>query len=486
MPKVLILCCLAVVLGGAESTSATINARIAKFEDGMDRSFVPVQRQLEQWRERHARNARKTLQDLLKKAAPDDQVFLAYHLLADEPKYRPAREIFTKLGITPPFAEDGTPAEGWSTPTCTNRALVAQVAALTYPPFEAVAEAIGMRNSAASSYWRKLSKDLTDLKTDLIKIAVDKQAEKAADTIYPLLAYYHREAKEVAVYYKAVNKPIPQQRVWFNPVDRWLLDNELAGIDCLQGPDGKPVSGGSTGAHLSAKTYPFPEHLRGARVELIGTVRPGTRLRLDNGRNAGAEAIISGKEVVLRDLASPEPLATIPLDVDLTTDPVPFQFEVRGRTLTVRLGGVVAGTAILAKPVALLRFELGGSVTAQSLRVRYLADLPELALLGDTGTAPPPAAPAAPPAWQAERTTQLAQAVTVAFTDIALDEVAAALSTITGVTFTIDASAEPLQTLPVTLAAQDLPLSNVLEWLTRLTDVSAEANETGFTLVWKK
>lgn len=476
-----VLCGLAVGLGAAESTAETINTRIATFESGMDRAFVPVQRQLEQWRERHVRGARRTLQDLLKKAAPEDQVFLAYHLLADDPRYRPAREVFTKIGITPPFAEDGTPAADWTTPTCTNRALVAQVAALAYPPFEAVAEAIGMRNSAASSYWRKLGKELADLKSDLIAIAVAKQAEKAADTIYPMLAYYHREAKEVAVYYKATNQQIPRQRVWFNPVDRWLLDNELAGIDCLQGPDGKPISG----TNLSGRAYPFPEPLRGARIELVGTVRSGVRLRLDNGGNAGAEAMITGKEVVLRDLSARDPLATIPLDVDLSTDPVPFQFELRGRTLTVRLGGVVAGTATLAKPVALRRFELAGSVSAQSLRVRYLADLPEMALLGEPGTTPPPAAPTAPPAWQAERTTQLARSVTVAFNDTTLDEVAAMLGVLTGATFTIDASADPLKDLPVTMTAQDLALGNVLEWLQRLTDVAAEPTETGFMLVWK-
>lgn len=490
----LLLSCLTGFAIAAESAAQTINTRIAQFEQGLERAFGPVQRNLENWRDRQGRDARRTLQDLLKKAAPDDQVFLAYHLLAAEPNYRPARDVFTKVGITPPFTETGIPTEGWSTPTCTNQALVVQVAEMTYPAFGAVAEAIGLRNSAAASYWKKLGKDLAELKSDLIEVAVKNQAEKAADTVYPLLAYYHPEAKEVALYYKATNQAIPRQRVWFNPVDRWLLDNELAGIDVLVGADGKPLSGGPSGVGVPGAPVIFPEFLRGARIEMVGTFG-GSQvvLSLNNGPGKGASVTIDHKKAVLRDLGVRDGAVEIPLDVDLSQVALPLQFEVRGRTALLRLGGITVGTLLLTKPVALRQSECSGSVTAHVYRVRYLADLPEIALLGGDPASKPtaPATPATPakpeiPAWQAERTALLAKPVTVAFSDISVDEVAAMLGLITGATFTLDPSAEPLKDLPVTMTAQDLALGNVLEWLQRLTDVTATPTAEGFSLEWKR
>ncbi len=490
----LLVTCLTSFAIAAESTAQTINTRIAQFEQGLERAFTPVQRNLENWRDRQGRDARRTLQDLLKKAAPDDQVFLAYHLLADDPTYRPARDIFSKIGITPPFSESGIPTEGWTTPTCTNQALVVQVAEMTYPAFSAVAEAIGLRNSAAASYWKKLGKDLADLKSDLIEVAVKNQAEKAADTVYPLLAYYHPEAKEVAVYYKATNQPIPRQRVWFNPVDRWLLDNELAGIDVLVGPDGKMLRGGTSGVSVPSTPVVFPELLRGARIEMVGTFR-GSQvvLSLNNGPNKGTSLTIDPKKAVLRDLSVRDSAVEIPLDVDLSQVALPLQFEVRGRTALLRLGGITVGTLLLAKPVALRQSEYSGSITAHVYRVRYLADLPEIALLGGDPAGDPtkPTAPATPmkpevPAWQAERTALLAKPVTVAFNDISVDEVAAMLGVLTGATFTLDPSAEPLKDLPVTMTAKDLALGNVLEWLQRLTDVTATPTAEGFRLEWKR
>jgi len=132
-------------------------------------------------------------------------------------------------------------------------------------------------------------------------------------------------------------------------------------------------------------------------------------------------------------------------------------------------------------------------VTAHVYRVRYLADLPEIALLGGDPASKPtaPATPATPtkpeiPVWQAERTALLAKPVTVAFNDISVDEVAAMLGVITGASFTLDPSAEPLKDLPVTMTAQDLALGNVLEWLQRLTDVTATPTAEGFSLEWKR
>lgn len=74
----------------------------------------------------------------------------------------------------------------------------------------------------------------------------------------------------------------------------------------------------------------------------------------------------------------------------------------------------------------------------------------------------------------------------MAVNDISVDEGAAKLGVITGATFTLDPSAEPLKDLPVTLAAQYLALGSVLDWLQRLADVTATPTAEGFRLGWRR
>jgi len=72
------------------------------------------------------------------------------------------------------------------------------------------------------------------------------------------------------------------------------------------------------------------------------------------------------------------------------------------------------------------------------------------------------------------------------FADQRLDEVAAALSTITGTPFRLAASAEPLVDLPVTMTAERVTLRTALDWLQRLAEIEAVPDETGFTLEWRR
>lgn len=480
-------------LGAADSAATRTDQRIAEFEALMDRSFVPVERNLQAWRDKHTRNAVRELQDLLKVAGPEDQAFLAYHLLSHNPKDKAVRDLFTKVGLQPPFNEDGVPTPGWRTPTCTNRVVVEKVTAMAYPPFDAVAEAIGLRNSAASSYWRKLSKEMTDLRADLVKIAADPQATNAADTVFPVLAYYHPESREAAFYYQSKGKKVPRQKVWFNPVDRWLLTNELAGVDALVGPDGKPRSGGPNGVTVADQAWSFPEYLRGARLELVGTARLPITVRFLDLKHRGAAVTVTATAIEVRPGDKNTILATFPVDVDLSATPLPLQIEARGKTVSAKVGGISVGSINLPDETAYYLCQLQGTVQAQSLRIRYLtatdeADLLGLAVAGTPapGTAAPakPDAPAAP-AWKAERDQQLAAPLTVAFSDTSLEEVASTLKVLTGVEFRLDASAEPLKDLPVTLSTDDLPLGKTLEWLQRLTDVRAEADGQGFLLIWQ-
>jgi hypothetical protein len=402
-------------------------------------------------------------------------VYVAFHVLADDPKYRPARDLFTKLGIPPPFDDAGTPTPGWQAPTTTTRSLVETVSGLTYPPFDAVAEVIAPRKSAVSSFWKRLSKERTDLKNDLVTIAANNAQQKAADTVFPLLAYYHPQSTEVAQYYAAIRKPIPQQRMWFNPVDRWLLEQELAGMDCLIGPDRKPLPSTNGAVTVRQQAWTLPVPLHGVRIEMAAICANPVTFRVLALNGKGAEIEISPRECIIRETGIAVPLATIPLIFDLAQEPMPMEIEVRDQNVSARIGGMTIGGGILSQGYAYRRVALVGSLAAQSLRIRYLAALPESTV----------AIAATPPPWVAERNTDLAQSMTVAFVDTALEEVAAMLSTLSGASIVLDDSAQPLRDLPITMTADDLALGKVLEWLEKLSDVRAQPTETGFVLRWK-
>lgn len=491
MPRLVLLIILGLTtLAASDSAATRTDQRIAEFEALMDRSFVPVERNLQAWRDKHTRGAVRELQDLLKVAGPEDQAFLAYHLLSHNPKDKAVRDLFTKVGLQPPFDEQGVPTPGWRTPICTNRTVVEKVTALAYPPFDAVAEAIGLRNSAASSYWRKLSKEMADLRADLVQIAGDPKATNAADTVFPVLAYYHPESREAAFYYQSKGRKVPRQKVWFNPVDRWLLENELAGLDALVGPDGKPRSGGPAGVAVSDQAWGFPEYLRGARFELVGTARLPITVRFLDLHHRGAAVTVTATGVEVRPGDKNTILATFPIDVDLSATPLPVQIEARGKTVSAKIGGVTVGSINLADETAYYLCQLQGSVQAQSLRIRYLTATDEADLLGLVATGGSPSGTAAPakpdaPAWKADRDRQLSAPLTVAFSETSLEEVASTLRVLTGVEFRLDPSAEPLKDLPVTLSTDDLPLGKTLEWLQRLTDIRAQADDRGFLLLWQ-
>jgi hypothetical protein len=479
--------CLALVAGEAP----TVDGIITRFEAQVASDFVPVQQGLDQWRTRRAQTAMNELQGLFAKATPEDQVVIAYHLLEAKPTHKQARELFTKAGLTPPFDDKGVAAAGWTMPATRNRALADKIANLAYPPFDVVRDAIDPKSSTVSGFWKRQAAQQDKLRSDLVGLAKQGQA----DVVYPLLAYYQPDAAEVRMYFQSRNKPVPRQRTWFSPVDQWLLDHELAGIDCLApvvpvrqpkaAVSGQPVAIGDRG-------WSFPELLPAWRVEcaatwtgrvgflIIDDKGSGVRLRLDQ-RAATVEIVGVGAAK----------LGDFTLDHDPATVPMPLQFEVRGTAVVLRAGGAVIGTASLPRTMAFRQFGLEGTLAATQLRLRFLADLPENALLtGDVAALPAkPAAPVAPPAepaWKAERDAQLAKPVSFVFADTSLEEAAGMLSRLSGATFTLAPSAEALKDLPVSMKGDELRLQTALEWMQRLTDVVAVPTEQGFSLEWKR
>jgi hypothetical protein len=473
------LCC------AGEPVAVAIDARIQKFEQAIDTAFKPVQTQLDGWRIKRAKTAMGEVSALLPKAGPRDRIYIAYQLLSVDPKHRAAREVYTALGLVPPFDEQGRAVAGTRAPACDDLATVAKAVDLRYPPFDEVTKAVDLRGSVAGPFWKKLEAELATLRKDLAKIASDGAAEQAGNAVFPLLAYYQPRAPEVQAYYAAIGKPVPAGRTWFNPVDRWLLDHELAGLDPLRaiGKNPPPPWPGSGTGEL-------PAFVPGASVEIIALWRSGARIELDGAKGP---AVIwtwqKGKLITLPGGAGAKPVEAT-LDVDLTAVAVPVRCMVRGRIASVAIGGIPVSEVELPQAVAVKRWIATYLDQPRLLRVRYLAAAPELDLLGDGEIlAKTPAKPVdkpAAPAWLDERTRALLKPVTCNFADERLDEVAAALSSITGTTFRLAPSAEPLADLPVTMTAKDIPLRTALEWLRRLAELEAVPDEVGFRLEWKR
>ena len=484
-PMRILLAFLAAACWASEPVAATIDARIQKFEQTIDTAFKPVRTQLDGWRTKRAKTAMGEVSALLPKAGPRDRIYIAYQLLSADPKHRAAREVYTALGLVPPFDDDGKPVTGTRAPACDDLATVAKAVDLRYPPFDEVTKAVDLRGSVAAPFWKKLETELAALRKDLAKIASDGAAEQAGNAVFPLLAYYQPRAPEVQAYYAAVGKPVPTGRAWFNPVDRWLLDRELAGLDPLRavGKNPPPPWYGSGGGEL-------PAIVPGAAVEVIAQWRSGARVDLSGAKGLAVSwAWQNGKLLIVPGGAGVKPVEAA-LDVDLSTVAVPVRCQVRGRIASIAIGGIPLAQVELPQAVAVKRWSANGLDQPRLLRVRYLAAAPELDLLGDSAiAAKAPVKPAdkpAAPAWLDERTRALLKPVTCNFADERLDEVAAALSSITGTTFRLAPSAEPLADLPVTMTAKDIPLRTALEWLHRLAELEAVPDEEGFRLEWKR
>jgi hypothetical protein len=474
---------------GEVSLSERINQAAVAFEEHQDQDFKPVQASLERWRKGRLTQASKDIRDLLVAAAPADKPFLAYHLLSVSPRHKEARAVFTTLGVPAPFDEKGQRVPEAAVPASANRVLVDKVATLRYPPFSAVAEVISPKAPAVQSYWKRQRAGLEDLRKSLLGYAQQGEAANA----YQVLAFYWPNAKEVVAYYASINKPIPRQRTWFPSVDRYLLDNGLAGLDCLETQYTKPSSGplpavgaGGAATFSGQSAWNFSENLRNCRVEAICTSSAESAFAVLDQSGAGARLAVKGRQVelVALDQGKATPLGKAELKDDIASLPTPVQLEVRGRSVAVLVGGVQVCAGDLPGDHAFNHFQVTpGGLSAQQLRVRYLGEVAQNDLLANL-----PAKPvvAAEEPWLAERKLQLDKPVSFKFDDTSVEEVVTLLSQLGGVKIALDAKAETLKNLPVTLDGKGLKLSSALDWLQRVSDLSWKATADGVQLTWNK
>ena len=485
----LLACCLCAVsasAGESAGLSESINQAATEFEQEQDRAFKPAAASIESWRRLKRRNAAKELIELFDKAAEPDRPFAAYHVLSLDPQNRAARTLLTAGGASAPFDEQGVRNPEVKAPPCMNRTLIEKIANLLYPPFSEVAEVVGRKSPSVQSYWKSQASGLADLRKQLLGLAAKGDPASA----YQVLAYYWPTCKEVVAYYRSANKPVPRQRTWFPCVDRYLLDHELAGVDCLEPRLFKPSSGqepiaGDKGSAIHGTTsWDFMEKLRNCRVESLLAIQGGSELDVVDSAGRGVVLEIKGKQLTLDQIEGDKRtlLKQVELDAEPDANPLSVQLEVHGRKVAALIGGAVVSSGELASEYAYARFTIHGGVTAEHLRVRFLADLTDDEVLASKAA---PAKPVDEP-WRAERLKQLGRPVSFKFDDTPVEEAIAALSQLTGVKFTYDSKAETLKNLPVTLTGKDMKLQSALEWLGRVTDLTCTPTADGVLLTWNK
>lgn len=479
------------IAAGADAVglSESINLAAQQFEQDQDRAFKPAAASIESWRRLKHHNAAKEMNDLFEKAATPDRPFAAYHALSLDPMNKAARTLLIAGGATAPFDDQGNRVPDVKAPQCTNRVLIEKVSNLLYPPFSEVAEIVGRKSPSVQSYWKSQASGLADLRKQLLGLAAKGDPASA----YQVLAYYWPTCKEVVAYYSSVNKPVPRQRTWFPCVDRYLLDHELAGVDCLDTRIFKPSSGaepsggdktGAGGSLNGTSSWDFMEKLRNCRVEAMMTVKSVSEVSVIDGTGHGVLLSIKGKQMTLDQVEGDKHmmLAETTLDADPDTTPMSVQLEVHGRKVAALIGGAVVSSGELSSEYAYTRFTIHtGGLTAQQLRVRFLGDLKDDGLLASKATPKPADEP-----WRVERLKQLERPVSFKFDDTPVEEAVAALSQLTGVKFTYDSKADTLKNLPVTLSGKDMKLQSALEWLGRVTDITYTPTADGVALSWNK
>lgn len=163
--------------------------------------------------------------------------------------------------------------------------------------------------------------------------------------------------------------------------------------------------------------------------------------------------------------------------------PAAASLHVYGRRVLLLIGETIVGEAQLPRDLALVRLVLDGPELAVSqARLRYLED-PERAVDCPVRNAATPPRP--PPPWLATRQADLAKRIDIGLDEIALREAVAHMTRLSGVTISLDPSAEALAELPVSVAGRGMSVDEGLAWLERLTGAQRELTAEGVRLVWR-
>ncbi|MBA2479839.1 MAG: hypothetical protein H0V44_04185 [Planctomycetes bacterium] len=478
-------------LEAAQALGEQVNARASDYERRLHRAFAGVVVGLDQWVEQQKRAAISGLASLMASCQGLDRRFVAHHLLRLDPAHALARAEFDGHPQGAPFDTAGRELSGWSLGgVVADPELAARVAALIHPPFDVVRDVVAVTSPVVASYWDAQRSELQALKTDLLALKQDPQA----DLVFQMLAYYYPQSKDVVAYYRSRNRRVPTSRWWIDHIDQYLLDHELAGVDCLAW---KPKVGSAPSKSkdgfwtLGSSSWSFPSCVRALRVEAIlscsGVSTP--IITLTDGKARGVSVMLSKTAITALELPTRKAIAEVPAPAVVSTAQTPLDVEIRDRRLRISVGGLVVIDQEVSSAHAYTTIAIDGrSAPARQMRVRFIgAGRPQIQA-PPAASAPPAEKPVDGPVaepWVADRAKDLDRVVSAAFNDTPVDEVVAFLAKVSGTQLSLDESGALLKELPVTLTANDMRLGSVLDCLERLADLAATPTATGFTLSWK-
>ncbi len=483
--RLAVLILLAVCCGSAWAAASGqgegVNARALAYETKLDQSFAAVVGGLDRWREQQRRASIDGLTALMANAAGVERTYLAYQLLRLEPANAPARAACDGIAQGAPFDLEGREVAGWSLGGVVDHALAEKVAALIHPPFEIVRDVVAVKSPVVQSYWETQRGELQSLKSDLLAMGDDA-------LVFQMLAYYYPQSKDVVAYYRAKKRRVPTSRWWVDHVDQYLLDHELAGVDCLAwkpaiGP--APAKGADGTSTLGVSTWTFPSCVRGLRVESVLScpANSSPTFTLTDEHARGVSLTIGKQGITALDLPTRKLIKEVAAPADLASSQTPIDIEIRDKHLRVSVGGLTVIDQEVSSAHAYRRIDVDGrAAPARQLRVRFIGAALPLA----PGVAPKPLEKPTAEPWAADRAKDLDQVVSANFSETPAEEVVTFLAKVSGVAVTFDDSGVLLKELPVTLTANSMKLGSVFACLERLTDLKAVPTAAGFTLSWKR
>lgn len=463
----LIACCAMVA---AEAPADAINRIVDLYEGKQGSIFTPVRISIDRYLNKHRSDQLALLRSALGKADGYDELFLAYHLLRQQPRDAAARKAFETAGKPIPFDEQGQRAPDASVPVPNDSGLIALTTGLGYPPLAEV------RTWLASNLKTWAGKD-RDLRAATLAALLKLDQDGHSELVRPVLAIYFPYSPKVREIYPPA---AAAERAWLGPLDRYLLNNGLAGVDAATYPPNAGRAPQKSGTDLTiggTASWNFPIPVRNVRLELAGVRRGTGSLTASNREGQGVELALTADALVLR--SGGKDLQSRPLPDRWEQRGLGLELNIQGRQAQVLLDGVPGAVLELPTQFALTRFTVDGrNLTCTGCTCRYVGD----AELGAPPAAPP--TPPAAPAWKKQRDDELAKKVSFAFQETTLATVVSTIAQLGGVSILLDASARDLGELPVNLVGKDMPLQEVFTWLKRTADVDVRPSEQGFVLHW--
>lgn len=434
----IILLVFGLALPAAQTPGDAIEDAVADFDRTIELAFGKSQAGLDRYRESRIKDAAREIRSRLGGAEGDEALVLAYQLLRLEPEDRAALAAFGEAGS--PFADSGG-LRRFDIPAADGALAVEALGWLDFPRAEVIDATTKVLKRFGSA-----GKDRASKKLYTTLLALRKGHPKLVE---PVLGFYFPGKGS-------------RGRGWVSPVDKYLLRHGLVTTELAYGDR----------RFDQAQSERLPMALPCYRIELATVAGQPCTVELRSPGNRGltlhvgdgAVRVMAGDAELAR---HDGPAATVEVDV-------------RQRQGLLSIDARPVAPFELEQAFAVDRISVPAGSAAHILRLRYLAD-GELVAPPETDLVAAAEAQAAATALSDEL---LATPITISAEDQPAGDLVAAIATISGIQLRFDPSAEAFTEVPLSLEAQDMPLSQVLGWFKRSLELDHRADGDVVVLTW--